>query len=366
MAESRPSPALSAVVVIGPSGSGKTTVGRRLAERLGWDFYDADDFHSRDNRGKMARGVPLCDADRLPWLLSLHALLWPAHSHPLPPSQPCSLAPAAPQQTALMLPPAPCSPLPHSPPPPPPPPSPSRHPPSPSPGHASPPSHPPLVLACSALKPEYRDVLRFGEMQGEAGGRGRGGEEEMGRGQDTQGCKAREECACALRGAGRAGCAGCAGRAGRAECAECGAPENLSDIDTKTSDEASAALNNRGGRTCAGTTSSSRSDACQSGEINHAGGSNHWRGSTTTSQAALCSPCLLFVLLEVPQHMLADRLSQRYCSGAHFMPPSLLPSQLALLAVREDEGDMVRLHAARTVECVVDDILHLLVHRMHG
>ncbi|CAI5465653.1 unnamed protein product, partial [Closterium sp. Yama58-4] len=60
------------------------SVGSRVAERLGWEFYDADDFHSLENKAKMAAGTPLCDADRLPWLLSLHALLCPSHPLPLP------------------------------------------------------------------------------------------------------------------------------------------------------------------------------------------------------------------------------------------------------------------------------------------
>ncbi len=53
---------------MGVSGSGKTTVGRRVAERLGGHFIDADDFHSEENRHKMSTGVPLTDADREPWL----------------------------------------------------------------------------------------------------------------------------------------------------------------------------------------------------------------------------------------------------------------------------------------------------------
>ncbi|MBU6495338.1 MAG: gluconokinase [Acidobacteria bacterium] len=57
-----------AVVVIGVSGSGKTTVGRVLAERLGADFADADDFHSSANIAKMRSGHPLTDEDRTPWL----------------------------------------------------------------------------------------------------------------------------------------------------------------------------------------------------------------------------------------------------------------------------------------------------------
>jgi gluconokinase len=56
------------VIVIGVAGSGKTTVGRMLAADLEWDFLDADDLHPPANREKMARGVPLTDADRAPWL----------------------------------------------------------------------------------------------------------------------------------------------------------------------------------------------------------------------------------------------------------------------------------------------------------
>ena len=63
------------VVVMGVAGSGKTTVGRSLARHLGWDFYDADSFHPAENISKMANGIPLQDADRAPWLASLHALI---------------------------------------------------------------------------------------------------------------------------------------------------------------------------------------------------------------------------------------------------------------------------------------------------
>ncbi|XP_040612013.1 probable gluconokinase isoform X2 [Mesocricetus auratus] len=90
------------LLVMGVSGSGKSTVGALLASKvkregqaqtqdfyslpaskprlpfipkLGWKFYDADDYHSEENRMKMGRGVPLSDQDRIPWLCSLHDIL---------------------------------------------------------------------------------------------------------------------------------------------------------------------------------------------------------------------------------------------------------------------------------------------------
>ena len=89
------------LIVIGVAGSGKTTVGRALAERLGWAFEDADDYHSRAALATMARGTGLTDADRAPWLARLAALV---------------------RQRAT--------------------------------------DGPPTVLACSALKARYRDALQ--------------------------------------------------------------------------------------------------------------------------------------------------------------------------------------------------------------
>src|SRR5688500_15256656 len=63
------------VVVMGVSGSGKTTLGRLLAGRLGCEFIEGDDFHPPTNVAKMASGTPLVDADRLPWLLVLNSKL---------------------------------------------------------------------------------------------------------------------------------------------------------------------------------------------------------------------------------------------------------------------------------------------------
>ncbi|MEP7133361.1 MAG: gluconokinase [Chloroflexota bacterium] len=62
-------------VIMGVSGSGKSTLGQALAQRLGWDFFDADDFHPPENIAKMAVGIPLSDSDRTPWLTSLSDLL---------------------------------------------------------------------------------------------------------------------------------------------------------------------------------------------------------------------------------------------------------------------------------------------------
>lgn len=59
------------IVVMGVSGSGKTRVGTLLANKLGWDFIDGDDYHSLENVDKMSRGIPLSDADRSGWLLML-------------------------------------------------------------------------------------------------------------------------------------------------------------------------------------------------------------------------------------------------------------------------------------------------------
>jgi gluconokinase len=84
------------IVVMGVSGSGKTTIGRLLAQQLDMPFVDGDDLHPLSNKKKMADGVPLQDADRMPWLNAIADVL----------------------------------------------------------------AGPPAVIACSALKRKYRDILR--------------------------------------------------------------------------------------------------------------------------------------------------------------------------------------------------------------
>jgi len=65
--------ALCALIVMGVSGSGKSTIAAALAERLGWPYEDGDKFHPRSNVEKMKAGHPLTDADRLPWLQAIAA-----------------------------------------------------------------------------------------------------------------------------------------------------------------------------------------------------------------------------------------------------------------------------------------------------
>jgi ACS family tartrate transporter-like MFS transporter len=62
-------------VVMGVAGSGKTTIAESLAAKLGWVFLEADQFHSAANKAKMHAGIVLTDADRLPWLAAIHAEL---------------------------------------------------------------------------------------------------------------------------------------------------------------------------------------------------------------------------------------------------------------------------------------------------
>jgi gluconokinase len=59
------------LVVMGVAGVGKTTVAVQLARRLGYEFAEGDDFHPPENVEKMSAGVPLDDADRMPWLRAL-------------------------------------------------------------------------------------------------------------------------------------------------------------------------------------------------------------------------------------------------------------------------------------------------------
>ena len=87
------------IVVLGVSGSGKSLIGKNIAEKLGYPFFDGDDFHCQTNVDKMSKGIPLTDEDRKDWLATLNTLLT---------------------------------------------------------------DNPTVVIACSGLKPEYRAMLRQG------------------------------------------------------------------------------------------------------------------------------------------------------------------------------------------------------------
>ena len=66
---------MTVVVLMGVAGSGKTTVGELLARRLGWEWQEGDALHPPANVAKMSAGTPLTDADRWPWLAAIAAVI---------------------------------------------------------------------------------------------------------------------------------------------------------------------------------------------------------------------------------------------------------------------------------------------------
>ncbi len=63
------------VMLMGPAGAGKTTIGLLLSQQLCWEFVDGDSLHPAANIAKMKAGVPLNDQDRLPWLAAIRELM---------------------------------------------------------------------------------------------------------------------------------------------------------------------------------------------------------------------------------------------------------------------------------------------------
>uniref|UniRef100_A0A2C9KNU1 Gluconokinase n=1 Tax=Biomphalaria glabrata TaxID=6526 RepID=A0A2C9KNU1_BIOGL len=62
-------------VIMGVCGSGKTTVAEKLSKEIHCSYRDADNFHSEENKKKMASGYPLTDEDRIPWLLAIYGYI---------------------------------------------------------------------------------------------------------------------------------------------------------------------------------------------------------------------------------------------------------------------------------------------------
>lgn len=78
---SNPASTTNLIIVMGVSGSGKTTIAKAIAEHYQYQFFDADDFHSIENKQHMASGKPLTDAMRLPWVHNIREHLQGAASH---------------------------------------------------------------------------------------------------------------------------------------------------------------------------------------------------------------------------------------------------------------------------------------------
>ncbi|CAO2832380.1 unnamed protein product [Amaranthus hypochondriacus] len=174
------------IVMMGVSGAGKTTIGNFLAEAASCAFLDADDFHSETNREKMRKGIPLSDEDRMPWLeMICNSLKERITSGKV------------------------------------------------------------TILACSALKQKYREILRFADPHYFPG---------------------------------------------KVDCA------------------------------------------------------------------------VKFVFLNVPVQVLADRLNKRLSNGEHFMPPSLLQSQLELLEIDASEG-IIQVDATQNTTIIVETVRASLIQR---
>ena len=63
------------VILMGVTASGKSTIAAELVKLTGWEFAEGDTYHSASNKQKMHAGIPLTDADRAPWLASLHTVI---------------------------------------------------------------------------------------------------------------------------------------------------------------------------------------------------------------------------------------------------------------------------------------------------
>ncbi|MCO5587315.1 hypothetical protein L7F22_041264 [Adiantum nelumboides] len=223
MQDSSFNPCGRAIVIMGVSGSGKSTVGHLLAQSLGCDFLDADDFHSQENKEKMKQGIPLTDSDRWPWLEALRDTLIDYILR----------------------------------------------------GRT-------VVLACSALKPSYRQLLRTADY------------------------------------------------------------ERMFETKTKGEENQDQPCLPNG----SSKTRSSKSEGVHDNQ----------------QQLELKQNIVTFLLLNGPVELFASRLKTRFEGGAHFMPPSLLSSQMDSLAITANEKDIALLDANLNPATIVQQATGLVCH----
>eukprot|EP00897_Mesotaenium_endlicherianum_P009567 jgi/Mesen1/8639/ME000500S08116 len=320
-----------AVVVMGVTSSGKSSVGRELARALGCAFFDADDFHSAHSKELMSKGIALTDADRQPWLESLAALL-------------------------------------------------ARH-------LAR---HERVVLACSALKPAYRTVLRSAAhshilppssspsreehppaYSWHAPLAGSAHPDGATTGTKLEAAAPSEVPAEPGPGPGpRLGPDPGLGRARAGKGVTAGAETGAQAPSTSSSQTGpgpgpesgpgSARADNGaavGGKNGAVVTPVGSTEGSTGPGPGPGPGAGPGLGAVLQAGAGLPGGRVVFVHLAGPASLFAERIERRYRQGAHYMPPSLLQSQIDALHVDSREGDIWTVDASKPIGAIVEEVV---------